>query len=149
MRHSASISKFEWFEQLWIVMMVSCFQEIFLERLFRTYLWSLGISMSSSTLTASWLVIFVSVSLVELYFQLVYLNQNSEVIPNFPLYEGRKGRWYSWWCCIGKKFWCVYLSFVNKHCLQNNCLNKIWDDWHCNSFSSVDSYNSFITYSCK
>ena len=24
-----------------------------------------------------------------------------------------------------KKYWCVYLSFVNKHVLQNNCLNKI------------------------
>ena len=24
--------------------------------------------------------------------------------------------------------------------LQNNCLNKIWDHWHCNSFNSVYSF---------
>ena len=28
-------------------------------------------------------------------------------------------------------------------------LNKISDDWHCNSFNSGDSYNSCIDYSCK
>ena len=33
-----------------------------------------------------------------------------------------------------KKYWCVYLSFVNKQVLQNNCLNKKWDGRHCNSF---------------
>ena len=49
----------------------------------------------------------------------------------------------------GKKSWCVYLSFVDEHVLQNNRLNKIWDDWHCNTFNSVDSYNSCINYSCK
>ena len=27
-------------------------------------------------------------------------------------------------------------------------LNKISDDWHCNSFNSGDSYNSCIDYSC-
>ena len=31
-----------------------------------------------------------------------------------------------------KKSWCAFLSFVDKHVLQNNTLNKIWDDWHCN-----------------
>ena len=49
----------------------------------------------------------------------------------------------------GKKFWCVNLSFVNKHVLQNNCLNKIWDDWQCNNFNSVDICSSCINYSCK
>ena len=48
-----------------------------------------------------------------------------------------------------RKSLCVYLSFVNKNVLQNNCVNKIRDDWHCNSFNSVDSYNSCINYSCK
>ena len=42
---------------------------------------------------------------------------------------------YSSWCNIGKKSWCVYLSFVNKYVLQNNCL---CDDWHCNNFNSVN-----------
>ena len=41
------------------------------------------------------------------------------------------------------------LSFVNKHLLQNNCSNKIWDDLHCNSFNSFDNYNSSINCSCK
>ena len=43
-----------------------------------------------------------------------------------------------------QKSWCVYLSFVNKHLLQNNFLNEIWDD--CISFNSVGSYNSCIKY---
>ena len=33
----------------------------------------------------------------------------------------------------GKKYW--YLFFLNKHVLQNNCLNKTWDHSHCNSFN--------------
>ena len=45
------------------------------------------------------------------------------------------------WCSIEKKPWHVYLSFVNKNVLQNNCLNTVWD---CHSFNSVDSYNSCI-----
>ena len=53
------------------------------------------------------------------------------------------------WCSIEKKYWCVYLSFVNKNMLQNNCISKIGDDWDCNSFNIVDSYNSCINYSCK
>ena len=44
------------------------------------------------------------------------------------------------------KSWYVYLSFVNEHVLQNNWVNKIRDDWHCNSFNSVDSYNSCVNY---
>ena len=52
------------------------------------------------------------------------------------------------WCSIEKN-WCVYLSFVSKHVLQDNCSNKIWNDCHCNSFNSVDSYSSCINYSCK
>ena len=44
------------------------------------------------------------------------------------------------WCSIGKKTSCVYLSFVNKHLLQNNCLNKTWGDCRCNS---VDTYNNY------
>ena len=37
------------------------------------------------------------------------------------------------------------LSFLClRGCAQNNCLNKIWDDWHCNSFNSVDGYNSCV-----
>ena len=48
-----------------------------------------------------------------------------------------------------KKSLSVYLSFVNKNVLQNNCVNKILDDWHCNSFSSVDIYHNCINYSCK
>ena len=53
------------------------------------------------------------------------------------------------WFSIRTKFWWVYFSFINKHVLQNNCLNKIPDDRHCDSFTSVDSYNSCINYSCK
>ena len=53
------------------------------------------------------------------------------------------------WCNIGKKSWCVYLSFVNTYVLQNNCLNEIWGDWHCNSFNGVDSYDSCINYPWK
>lgn len=34
-----------------------------------------------------------------------------------------------------KNLWCVYLSFINKHVLQNNCLNTIWHDCHCNRFN--------------
>ena len=62
------------------------------------------------------------------------------------LYWGHAGdsSWYS----IGKKYWCVYLSFVNRYMLKNNYLNKI-DDWHCNSFHSVNSYNSCMNCSCK
>ena len=48
-----------------------------------------------------------------------------------------------------KKSWCVCLFFTNKHVLQNNSLNIICDDWHYNSFISVDNYNSCIDYSCK
>ena len=48
-----------------------------------------------------------------------------------------------------KKSWCVYLSFVNRHVLQNNCLSKTWDDWHCNFFDSGHSYNRYINYSYK
>ena len=59
------------------------------------------------------------------------------------LYWGFSGD--SSWCNTGKKSWRVYLSFVNKHVLQNNCLNKIWDDWQCNSFNSVDSYVIMLT----
>ena len=51
------------------------------------------------------------------------------------LYWGFSGD--SSWCSKGKKC-CVYLSFVNKLVLQNNCWNKTWDDWHCNSFNSAD-----------
>ena len=37
------------------------------------------------------------------------------------------------------------LSFLClRGCAQNNCLNKIWNDWHCNSFNSVDGYNSCV-----
>ena len=50
------------------------------------------------------------------------------------------------WCSMGKQSWCVHLFFVNKHVLKNNCLNKIWDDWYCNSFNSVDNYNSCNIY---
>ena len=40
------------------------------------------------------------------------------------------------------------LSLTNV--LQNNCVSKIRDDWHCNCFSSVDSYNSvLINCLCK
>ena len=46
-----------------------------------------------------------------------------------------------------KKSWYAFLSFVDKHVLQNNTLNKIWDDWHCNIFNSVYTYNSCINYS--
>ena len=49
-------------------------------------------------------------------------------------------------CSTGKN---LDLSFLNKHVLQNNCLNKIWDDWHCNSFNIADSCNSCVNYSCK
>ena len=49
---------------------------------------------------------------------------------------------------VKKFFWCVYLSFVNKQVLQNNCLNKTWDACHCNTFNSVDSCNNCINYSC-
>ena len=72
------------------------------------------------------------------------LSRNGEVAI---LYWGFSGG-YSW-CSIEKISRCVYLSFVNKHVLQNNCLNEIWDDWHSNSLNSVDSYNSCINYSCK
>ena len=37
-----------------------------------------------------------------------------------------------------KKSWFVYLTYVNKPALHNNCLSKIWDDLHCSS-NSVDS----------
>ena len=30
------------------------------------------------------------------------------------------------WCSIEKKFWCVFLSFVNKHVLQNKCLKQMF-----------------------
>ena len=40
------------------------------------------------------------------------------------------------------------LSFLCAKC-ATNCLNTIWDDWHCDSFTSLDSYNSCINYSCK
>ena len=36
-----------------------------------------------------------------------------------------------------RKSWCVYLYFVNKHVLQNNWLNKVIDDWHCNTSNVV------------
>ena len=52
------------------------------------------------------------------------------------LYWGFSGD--SSWCSIGKKSWCIYLYFVNKHMLPNNCSGKIWDDWHYNSFNNVD-----------
>ena len=29
-------------------------------------------------------------------------------------------------------------------CVKNNCLNKILNDWHCNSFNSDNSYNNCI-----
>ena len=45
------------------------------------------------------------------------------------------------------------LSFPQTHnlqnvSLQNNCLDKICDDWHCNSFNNVESYNSRINIVC-
>ena len=72
------------------------------------------------------------------------LSKNAEVAI---LYWGFSGDFS--WCSIGKKSWCIYLSFVNKHVQQNNCLNKIWDYWHCNNFNNVNSYNSCINYPCK
>ena len=33
--------------------------------------------------------------------------------------------------------------------LQNNCLNKMRDDQHCNSFNSFGNYNGCSNYSCK
>ena len=52
-----------------------------------------------------------------------------------------------YWCfsrdsswCYRKTSWSVYFSFLNKHVLQNNCLNWTSDDWYCHSFiNSVDS----------
>ena len=55
---------------------------------------------------------------------------------------------YSWFR-IGKKAWCVYLSFVNKHVLQNNCLNETWDGWNCIDFNSVESSSKYIKYLCN
>lgn len=52
------------------------------------------------------------------------------------------------WCSIGKSSRCVFF-FVNKHVLRNNCLNKVWDNWHCNIFDSVDSYNVCIVLKVK
>ena len=50
------------------------------------------------------------------------------------------------WSSIEEKSWFVCLSFVNKHLLQNNCLRNMRSLalWHCDSFNSVDSYNSCI-----
>ena len=53
------------------------------------------------------------------------------------------------WCSIGKSSRCVFLFFVNKDVLRNNCLNKIWDNWLCNIFVSVDSYNICIVLTVK
>ena len=36
---------------------------------------------------------------------------------------------------------------IDKKQQTQQALNKIWDDWHCNS--CVDNYNSCINYSCK
>ena len=62
-------------------------------------------------------------------------------------------------CHIMLKFFWVFLMMLHRKKilvfvfpllteLQNNCFHKI-DDWHCNSFHSVDSYNNYINYSCK
>ena len=50
------------------------------------------------------------------------------------------------WFSIGTKSRCVYPLLQT---LQNKCSNKISDDLHCNSFNSVDNYNSGINCSCK
>ena len=36
-----------------------------------------------------------------------------------------------------------------KNCKKKIWLKKIWGDWYCNSFNSVDSYNSCFSYSWK
>ena len=69
------------------------------------------------------------------------VSRNGEVAILYWDFSGESS-WYS----MGKQSWCVHLFFVNKHVLKNNCLNKILDDWYCNSFNSVDNYNSCNIY---
>ena len=75
---------------------------------------------------------------------------NHEMVKNTKL-------WISWEQKItflqNKKILRSYHFLVevtfNKHVPQNNCLNKIWDNQHCNSFNSAGSYTSYINHSCK
>ena len=53
---------------------------------------------------------------------------------------GRVGWGCVWWC-LEMGLAILYRGFSGD---QNNCFNKKWDDCHCNSFNSVDSYNSYI-----